>query len=204
MPGYKGRTAQANATAVNDQINRQRNAMNSTSRQGLAFNVGVSPAGMGISRDQSTAIFTGFDGQKIMEDSFKEFLKNVAASDNPDFAEEFKPGLFQSNQTIIDAAAGQLDDDAKDSPSIGLGPNLKAQDIDRVIEGSVDVIDNVKPNLPGGRGFGITDPDDKGLTMGNYFKKRYSVTDRDDEKIEVVKGERASVEEDGDPYNYEQ
>ena len=204
MSGYKGRTAQANATAVNAQISRQRSAMNDTSRQGLSFDGEVSPAGMGISRDQSTAIFTGLDGQKIMEDSFKEFLKNVAASDNPDFAEEFKPGLFQSNQTIIGAAAGQLGDDAKDSPSIGLGPNLKAQDIDKVIEGYVEEKDNVKPNLPGGRGFGITDPDDKGLTMGNYFKKRYSVNDSDTEKIEVVKGERASVKEDGDPYNYEQ
>jgi hypothetical protein len=200
MPGYNGRTAQANATAVNDQINRQRTAINTTSGLGLDFSSEASPAGMGISRDQSSTIFPGFDGQKIMNDSYAAFLKSVAASNNPDFQEKFTPSLFSSNNKLITTATDSVTEDAVDGPAIGLGPNLKAQDIDRVIAGSVEATGNVKPNLPGGRGFGVTDPDDKGLTMGNYFKHRYSVTG--EAGIEVVKGERASVAD--DPYDYNQ
>ena len=90
---------------------------------------------------------------------------------------------------------------AIDGPSIGKGPNLKAQDIDNVIAGTIVSQPTVGTGLEGGRGFGITDPEDKALTMGSYFKERYSVTSDNADDL-VTKGERHSVP--GDPYRYNQ
>ncbi len=104
MPGYNGRTAQANATAVNDQINRQRTAISARNGTPLVEGTVGKVSAMGVSRDQSESMFTDFNGQQIMESSFGEFLKDVTASSNPDFASTFTPGLFRSNDQIINTA----------------------------------------------------------------------------------------------------
>ena len=205
MAGYNGRgsTVQSNATAVNDQIIRQRRELNATGALGLSeenISNQDKPA-MGISRNQSKFMFSDFKGQKIMEDSYSVFLADISASTHPDFPVEFKPSLFKSNTTLMDEAEAKLTEEAIDAPSLGKGPNLKAQDIDDVIAGNIQVQQNETTNLPGGRGFGITDPQDKGLTMGSYFKNRYSVTDTLKD-LESVKGERSSYE--NDPYDYNQ
>ena len=205
MAGYNGRGSdvQSNATAVNDQIIRQRKGLNATGALGLSdgqLDNQLKPA-MGISRDQSKFMFSDFNSQKIMEDSYRVFLADVAASAHPDFPVEFKPSLFKSNTTLMNEAEEKLTEEAIDAPSLGKGPNLKAQDIDDVIAGNIQVQDNETTNLPGSRGFGITDPGDKGLTMGSYFKNRYSIT-ASPKSLEAVKGERSSYE--NDPYDYNQ
>ena len=202
MPGYNGRTAQANATAVNDQINRQRIAISVRNGEPLGDGTVGTVSAMGVSRDQSESMFAGFNGQEIMDDSFEVFLEPVDASQNPDFPLAYGPSTFRSNDQIISAAKVSMPSNAKDGPAIGKGPNLKAQNIDDVIAGTiVPVTSTVGSNLSGGRGFGITDPEDKGLTMGSYFKERYSVND-DAPSGTVTKGERDSVAD--DPYNYYQ
>jgi len=207
MAGYNGRTAQSNATAVNSQIIKQRKSVNVTNGTSLApedLDAGT-VSGMGISRNQSLNMFTDFNGQQIMNDSYAVFLANVDASSNPDFPVEFDPDLFRSHNRIIELANLEREDEAVDNPTLGLGPNLKAQNIDNVISGDIQRVDNVSPDLPGGRGFGITDPNDAGLTMGSYFKNRYSVSSdpaAPEPPREAVKGERASAPE--DPYDYNQ
>ena len=204
MAGYNGRGSdvQSNATAVNDQIKQQRNAINVTNGGQLneeAINNGI-VSGMGISKNQSEIMFPSFNGQEIMEASFAAFLADVPAMTHPDFATLFKPGTFRSNNQIINNAIVRRPD-ALDSPAIGSGPTLTAQDIDNVIAGTIVEEPNVGTGLEGGRGFGITDPQDKSLVMGSYLKERYSVN-ADDPTNAVVKGERDSVET--DPYNYNQ
>ena len=205
MAGYNGRgsTVQSNATAVNSQIVEQRKKVNETNGASLSNDdIGLQTvSGMGISRNQSLSMFPGFNGQKIMEDSFEVFLANVPAMTHPDFPTNFTPDTFRSNDQIIDHAKVSVLSDAKDAPAIGLGPNLKAQNIDNVIKGTIIRERNEGTGLEGGRGFGVTDPEDKGLTMGSYLKDRYSVTSEAPSSL-VTKGERDSVL--GDPYRYHQ
>ena len=147
-------------------------------------------------------MFSGPTSEEIISGSFNLFLEEVAASSNPDFHTSFKPSSFRSNFTIINAAQLAQADDAVDFPLIGLGPNLKAQDIDQVSLGNVEVAEpTLPPILDRKGGFGITDPEDKALTMGSYFKERYSINSEDPSST-VTKGERDSVP--GDPYNYNQ
>ena len=205
MAGYNGRGSdvQSNATAVNDQIIRQRRELNTTGALGLSeedINNQHKPA-MGISRNQTKFMFDKFNGQQIMEDSYNVFLADISASTHPDFPVEFKPSLFKSNTTLMDEAGAKLNVEAIDAPSLGKGPNLKAQNIDDVIAGNIQVQENETTNLPGGRGFGVTHESDKNLTMGSYFKNRYSV-DSQPRSLDAVKGERSSVP--GDPYDYNQ
>jgi len=205
MAGYNGRGSdvQSNATAVNDQIIRQRKGLNVTGALGLSesdIDNQLKPA-MGISRNQSKFMFNKFDGQQIMKDSYGVFLADIPASTHPDFPAKFKPSLFKSNTTLMGEAEAKLSEEAIDAPSLGKGPNLKAQDIDNVIAGSIEVQDNETTNLPGGRGFGVTHEGDKSLTMGSYFKNRYSVTS-EPRSLGAVKGERSSVVD--DPYDYNQ
>ena len=204
MAGYNGRGSQvqSNATAVNRQIQDQRIAINETNELGLSSdNIGLQTvSGMGISRNQTLSMFPSFDGQQIMKDSFEVFLADVPAMTHPDFATVFKPGTFRSNDQIINNAKVRRDD-ALDRPAIGLGPNLKAQDIKNVMAGTIVEEATVGTGLEGGRGFGVTDPEDKGLTMGSYLKDRYSVTSDVPSSL-VTKGERDSVP--GDPYRYNQ
>jgi len=207
MAGYNGRGSQvqSNATAVNSQIKQQRNAVNATNGGQLNTNAVTagSVSGMGISRDQTLNMFPRFNGQEIMENSFNTFLSDVEASEHPDFPEKFLPSKFRSNATIINAAQNAQADEAVDFPLIGLGPNLKAQDIDQVRLGNVQSMPpTLPPILERKGGFGITDPEDKALTMGSYFKDRYSVNTSNAPTSSVVKGERDSVE--NDPYDYNQ
>jgi hypothetical protein len=192
MAGYNGRT-QSNATTTNAQIQRQREAYQ-------ARNENTNSA-RGVARENLLALFPGFEADTIIEKSFDKFLTKVEASSNPDFSSEVETNLFKSNNKIIGDATAARDDYAVDKPSVGSGPNLKSLDIDSVILGNTAAEENVTSNLPGGRGFGVSDPSDKGLTMGNYLKKRYSIDDNDAE-LKVIKGERSSADE--DPYDYDQ
>ena len=124
MAGYNGRgsTEQSNATAVNKQIIRQRKSVNETNGTPLSpEDLGAGTvSGMGISRNQTLSMFTDFNGQQIMEDSYAAFLANVSASSNPDFHDEFDPDLFRSHNRIIELANGEIEEQAVDNPTLGL------------------------------------------------------------------------------------
>ena len=201
MAGYNGRTSQSNATTSNDQMIRQRKAINETTSQGISDDAlnNENVAGYGIAKSQA-ALFSGPTSEEIISGSFNLFLEEVAASSNPDFHTRFKPDTFRSNDQIINNAKARRND-ALDRPAIGSGPNLKAQDINKVIQGTIVEEETVGTGLEGGRGFGVRDPEDKSLVMGSYFKERYSINS-DDPSSTVTKGERDSVPD--DPYNYKQ
>jgi len=196
MAGYNGRTSQSNATTSNDQIIRQRAAINVRTAQGLGEEEinNQTKAGYGIAKSQS-ALFSGPTPEEIISGSFGLFLDDVEASNNPDFHTKFSPSDMQTfNQIKVNAPI------PNDSPAIGSGPNLKALDIDDVIKGSLptEAIPNVGNGLEGSRGFGWQDSKHTTTTIGSYLKNKYSV-DSTDASETVIKGERVDV----DAINYE-
>tara|TARA_A200000159_G_C7311743_1_gene334940 strand:- start:771 stop:1376 length:606 start_codon:yes stop_codon:yes gene_type:complete len=181
MAGYNKR--EVNATMVNPQAIRQRSAINSTSGFGLADDQLNNQQAMhlGIARSQSD-LFPLFPE---LSDSIDVFLKAVEASSNPDFASKFSPATMKSFNEITE----EPQDDAvqKDSPAIGLGPNLKVQSIDNVISGNIESIANISTNLEGKRGFGWNSEKHSSEKIGSYFKDNYN---SNDEESIVIKGER--------------
>ena len=209
MAGYNGRlgnegdTLFQNATSINNQALKQRSAINVTNGSPLnedEVSLG-SVSGMGISRDQTLNMFPRFDGALIMREARAKFLTEVEASNNPDFTASFNPTSMKNFETIIDQA--EDDSDVIDSPSFGLGPNMKAQDIDNVIKGNIVAEENIRPELPGKKGFGWYSDSHKKQTIGEYFNKKYSFANQDEEgrgSEDAIKGERIGT----DAINYTQ
>ena len=182
MAGYNGRSA--NATMDNPQAKRQRAAINKTSELGLSEEQlsGETAMSLGIARSQKP-LFPDFPE---ISDSIGVFLEAIGGSENPDFTDAFDPTAMKSFDEIT--AEPQPDAAQKDSPAIGLGPNLKVQDIDKVIEGTIEEEANISTDLEGKRGFGWNSDDHSSVRIGSYFKDNYGPADA--EANTVLKGER--------------
>ena len=196
MAGYrKADDLFTNATTKNDQIVRQREALEASNNQ---FH---RSADLGIGSDTSN-IFKGFDADKILDAAVNtlndlDITSNVA-NGNPDFE-----GAVSMNSAGAETSMYDDLSNAKDKPN-KKGPNLVIPNLDQVIQGSVpETSDQVSTRFEN-KGFGWRDdrnePGTATATIGQYFSKHYSSTGESDSK--PVLGEAKNLGE--DPIDYKQ
>lgn len=194
MAGYrKAGDLFTNATTKNDQIDRQREALEASNNQ---FH---RSADLGIGSDTSN-IFVGFDADDILDAAVNILgdLDLESENGNPDFVGAIDFSHRTGGTSIYDNLSN-----AKDKPN-KKGPNLVIPDLDQVIQGSVpETSDQVSTRFEN-KGFGWRDdrnePGTDTATIGQYFSKHYSSTG--ESELPPVLGESKDLGE--DPINYKQ
>lgn len=194
MAGYRrAGNLFANATTKNDQIVRQREALEASN------NLFQRSADLGIGSDTSN-IFVGFDADEILEAAVNTLsdLDLEYENGNPDFIGSVDFSHRTGGTSIYDDLSN-----AKDKPN-KKGPNLVIPDLDQLIQGSVtEASDQVSTRFVN-KGFGWRDdrnePGTETATIGQYFSKHYNSTG--ESELPPVLGESKDLGE--DPIDYKQ
>ena len=158
---------------------------------------------LGVGRNTSTT-FPKFVAGEILQESIDHFLKLVEPSQNPDFVAQggFDPTSMKTFDDLTNPASTTIIIQ-RDKPNIGEGPNLKTLDINSVVEGNIDAIDEqITSNVDKNSGFGWYDESHETTKIGSYFKNKYQYgtqTAEGDNGL-VIKGERV----DTNAINYDQ
>jgi len=188
MAGYrKAGDLFTNATTKNDQMDRQREALEASNNQ---FH---RSADLGIGSDTSN-IFVGFDADQILAAAVDTLsaLDLESENGNPDFIGAIDFSHRSGGTSIYDNLSS-----AKDKPN-KKGPNLLIPDLDQLIQGSVSEASESVSTRFENKGFGWRDdrnePGTATATIGQYFSKHYNHTGESAEK--PVFGEAKDLIED--------
>ena len=173
MAGYRtSGNDYVNATAINTQIVKQREAYNTTSGQTLDFSNGDPGAGMGIARS-TTPLFSMPTG--IAAESFSIFkdLDTSSSQGADEFNPDFPNGVSMSSDeslNIFDDVQNQPDNPDKKGPNLIVAPDINNLSIMTTQSTAYSQFKN--------RGFGWKDdrnePGTEPARIGEYFSKHYT------------------------------
>lgn len=207
MAGYRSGANYKNATLLNDQIDRQREAINTRNRSNsvnssLGISSNLDQIFPKTTLDARTEIFQASVG--VMNDLDSYSTDSVVAGDNPDFPVSVR---LNNRANIGTHPYGQIDD--SDNRPVDMpnrkGPNLVVPDINILSENG-DVETSATAPVDGGysdnnKGFGWrdarNDPQNFASRIGTYFSRHYSTeSESGDRSASPIFGEAKSPVDD--------
>ena len=177
MAGYRRAGEQfVNATTKNDQMDRQRVALEESNQQFLRS------SDLGVGSDTS-AIFPGFDADEILASSVDEFSRLDIISNFPNGNPDFE-GVVSMTSEGTTSIYDEIDN-VNDKPN-KKGPNLIIPDLDQLIQGSVTEASETVGTRFENKGFGWRDdrnePGTSTTLISQYFSKHYNSTGESSDK----------------------